>query len=88
MKKLITGLALALPFAVCAADSTPDAAFYQKAAEGGMAEADMGQVAQTKGTRPRVKDFGAMMWPITPPRTKSSKPWQRRKTSIYRRARA
>jgi hypothetical protein len=53
-----------------------------------MAEADMGQVAQTKGTRPRVKDFGAMMWPITPPRTKSSKPWQRRKTSIYRRARA
>jgi putative membrane protein len=43
-----------------AADS-PDAAFYKKAAEGGMAEVELGQLAQDKSSNASVKEFGAMM---------------------------
>jgi putative membrane protein len=61
MKRLLIGLSLALPIAGFAASPSPDASFYKKAAEGGMAEVDMGEVAQSKATNPGVKDFGAMM---------------------------
>jgi putative membrane protein len=43
-----------------AADN-PDADFYKKAAEGGMAEVEMGKLAQDKSANASVKDFGAMM---------------------------
>src|SRR5262245_42103812 len=39
----------------------PDHDFYQKAAEGGIAEVEAGKLAQLKGTSEEVRDFGAMM---------------------------
>jgi putative membrane protein len=61
MKSLFICLALALPLAVSAADSTPDLSFYKKAAEGGIAEVELGRLAQEKSSNPSVKEFGAMM---------------------------
>ena len=53
-------LALALAsFAV--AEDNPDAAFYRKAAEGGMAEVELGKLAQDKSSTASVKEFAAMM---------------------------
>lgn len=43
------------------ADDNPDAAFYKSAAEGGMAEVELGKLAQEKSSMQSVKDFGAMM---------------------------
>jgi putative membrane protein len=37
------------------------ASFLVKAANGGMTEVQLGQIAQEKGLDPKVKDFGAMM---------------------------
>jgi len=54
-------IALGLPSALVAADANPDAAFYKKAAEGGIAEVELGQLAQDKASSPNVKAFGAMM---------------------------
>jgi putative membrane protein len=42
------------------ADS-PDSSFYKSAAQGGMSEVELGQLAQEKATNPAVKKFGAMM---------------------------
>jgi putative membrane protein len=53
-------MSLALPVLVFAADN-PDASFYNKAAEGGMAEVELGKLAQDKSPTQSVKDFGAMM---------------------------
>ena len=61
MKVLLTCLAIIIPVAAMAADATPDSAFYKKAAEGGMAEVELGMLAQEKSENPAVKDFGAMM---------------------------
>jgi putative membrane protein len=63
MKKLpwiAVSVCMALPLSLVAADN-PDASFYKKAAEGGMAEVQMGQLAQDKSATQSVKDFGAMM---------------------------
>jgi len=40
---------------------SPDSSFYKNAAEGGMSEVELGQLAQQKSTNPAVKQFGAMM---------------------------
>jgi len=61
MKRFIVGFALAVPLAISAAISSPDSSFYKDAAEGGIAEVEMGNLAQQKSTNPRVKSFGAMM---------------------------
>jgi len=64
MKKLcvvIVSLAFGLPPALVAAADSPDAAFYKKAAEGGIAEVELGKLAQEKSLNQSVKDFGAMM---------------------------
>ena len=63
MKKIpliAVGVCMALPLTLFAADN-PDATFYKKAAEGGIAEVEMGQLAQNKSSTQSVKDFGAMM---------------------------
>jgi putative membrane protein len=61
MKTLLICLALSAPLAALGADSNPDATFYKKAAQGGMAEVELGMLAQKKGSDPSVKDFGGMM---------------------------
>ncbi|HEY4445873.1 MAG TPA: DUF4142 domain-containing protein [Steroidobacteraceae bacterium] len=59
MKAAFLSLALALPIVALGADA--DATFYKHAAEGGMAEVELGNLAQQKSSSQRVKDFGAMM---------------------------
>jgi putative membrane protein len=54
-------VAMALPSVLLAADANPDATFYKNAAEGGLAEVELGQLAQDKASSPDVKAFGAMM---------------------------
>lgn len=54
-------LLLAAPLMAMAADKSPDASFYKLAAEGGLAEVQLGQMAQDKGQSAAVKDFGKMM---------------------------
>jgi putative membrane protein len=63
MKKIpsiAASVCMALPLTLFAADN-PDASFYKKAAEGGIAEVQLGQLAQDKSSTQSVKDFGAMM---------------------------
>jgi len=63
--KRIHCAAIAMVLACCAsivrAEDNPDASFYKKAAEGGIAEVQMGKLAQTKTSNASVKDFGALM---------------------------
>ena len=60
MKTTLLGLAFLFGATAVLADS-PDSTFYKNAAEGGMSEVELGQLAQQKGTNPAVKEFGAMM---------------------------
>lgn len=60
MKTFIAGTAFLMASSIAMADS-PDSSFMKNAAEGGMSEVELGQLAQQKGTNPAVKDFGAMM---------------------------
>jgi putative membrane protein len=61
MKKILSGLTLLVPICVFAANSSPDESFYKQAAEGGLAEVEMGNVAQQKAENPRLREFGAIM---------------------------
>jgi putative membrane protein len=65
MKRALAVFAMAAPLAAWAplagAADSPDAAFYNKAAEGGIAEVEAGKLAQQKSSNSQVKDFGAMM---------------------------
>ncbi len=61
MKCMLALLILIGPLAAFGADSDPDATFYKKAAEGGIAEVDAGNLAQQKANKQALKDFGAMM---------------------------
>lgn len=60
MTRFAASIALMVPFVIFAADN-PDATFYNHAAEGGMSEVELGDLAQQKSNRQSVKDFGAMM---------------------------
>jgi putative membrane protein len=60
MKILLVSFAIALPLIAWAADN-PDAKFYKAAAEGGIAEVELGNLAQKKSENAGVKQFGAMM---------------------------
>jgi putative membrane protein len=60
MKFTMMGIAFLLGSSVAVAGS-PDSSFFKNAAEGGMAEVELGQLAQQKGSNPAVKEFGAMM---------------------------
>jgi putative membrane protein len=54
-------LVWALPVIAFGATSYPDSGFYKDAAEGGIAEVQLGKIAQEKSSSQSVKDFGAMM---------------------------
>jgi putative membrane protein len=54
-------MSLAFTTSITLADDNPDATFYKKAAEGGMAEVELGKLAQDKSPTASVKEFGAMM---------------------------
>jgi putative membrane protein len=56
----VIAISLTLPASLLAAEN-PDATFYQKAAEGGMAEVELGKLAQDKSPTSSVKEFGGMM---------------------------
>ena len=62
-KTLVVTLALALPLAAsaAAAGAGKDADFRTKAAQGGMAEVALGQMAANKGSDPKIKEFGQHM---------------------------
>ena len=60
MRKLLVLLMIGVPLAAFAKDN-PDESFFKNAAEAGMAEVEAGTMAQSKGTSPAVKEFGAMM---------------------------
>jgi putative membrane protein len=60
MKNAMTGLILLFAAGSALADS-PDSSFYKNAAEGGMSEVELGQLAQKKAAGSAVKEFGAMM---------------------------
>lgn len=60
MKYFAASLVLLLPIAAFSAE-IPDAKFYRDAAEGGLAEVAMGNLAQQKAQSPSVKEFGAQM---------------------------
>jgi putative membrane protein len=60
MKRAILTGAFIFVAANAWADS-PDSSFMKNAAEGGMSEIEMGQLAQEKASSPAVKSFGAMM---------------------------
>jgi putative membrane protein len=60
MKVPFTGIT-ALLLASAAVAGSPDSSFYKNAAEGGMSEVELGQLAQQKAASSSVKDFGAMM---------------------------
>jgi putative membrane protein len=60
MKRHLLVLACAMPLIAYAAD-TPDKSFYDKAAEGGIAEINDATLAAQSATDPKVKDFAAMM---------------------------
>jgi putative membrane protein len=54
-------MSLVFSASIAWADDSPDATFYKKAAEGGMAEVELGKLAQEKSAAAGVKEFGAMM---------------------------
>ena len=61
MKGVTLSFALTLPVIAFGAAPSPDSSFYKNAAEGGIAEVQLGNLAQEKSANPSVKDFGAMM---------------------------
>jgi putative membrane protein len=60
MKPLVLAFAVLLPLAASAA-SDPDHKFYKTAAEGGLAEVQLGQLAEDKASDDAIKKFGAKM---------------------------
>jgi putative membrane protein len=54
-------LCLATTASLALGDDNPDAAFYKKAAEGGLSEVALGKLAQDKSSTDSVKAFGAQM---------------------------
>lgn len=60
MKRLLIGSLFVLPLAAIAA-SGPDATFYRHAAEGGISEVQLANLALKKSQDPAVKEFAARM---------------------------
>jgi putative membrane protein len=60
MRHLAAPFVLLCPLVAFSAE-IPDVKFYRDAAEGGMAEVAMGNMAQLRAQSPSVRDFGAQM---------------------------
>lgn len=60
MKRLLLASLIILPLGAYAA-SGPDAMFYRHAAQGGLAEVDLGNLALKKSQDPTLKEFAAQM---------------------------
>ena len=61
LSKGLIGMGCVLCATLAMAADNPDGAFFKKAAEGGIAEVELGKLAQEKSSNPSVKDYGAMM---------------------------
>jgi len=61
MRWLVIALLTAVPLAAFAAGGSPDESFYKSAAEAGMGEVELGNLAAQKSSDPKVKDFAQMM---------------------------
>ena len=61
MRRMWMIAAVCFSLGAVAADDNPDAIFYRKATESGLAEIDGGGLAQQLGSTQAIKDFGAMM---------------------------
>jgi putative membrane protein len=61
MKQFAAAMILWVPAAAAFSAEIPDAKFYRDAAEGGIAEVAMGNLAQQKAESASVKEFGARM---------------------------
>ncbi|HEV2704262.1 MAG TPA: DUF4142 domain-containing protein [Steroidobacteraceae bacterium] len=60
MKRLLIASLVVLP--VCALAATdPDSNFYKHAAQGGISEVELGNLAAKKSHNPAVQEFGALM---------------------------
>ena len=67
-------LLLGLPLSALAADKSPDESFYKMAAEGGISEVELGQLAQEKSKSPGSARVRCHEWSRTiAPRMTSSK---------------
>ncbi|HZP67219.1 MAG TPA: DUF4142 domain-containing protein [Rudaea sp.] len=60
-KQVCLCIALALAGTGAYAATSPDETFAKKAAQGGMAEVAVGQIASNQGNDPKVKEFGEKM---------------------------
>jgi putative membrane protein len=60
MKRLVIVVAAAVPWLALAGGGSPDETFLQQATEAGLGEVAAGKLAQTKGSRESVRQFGAM----------------------------
>ncbi|HEY2678595.1 MAG TPA: DUF4142 domain-containing protein [Steroidobacteraceae bacterium] len=61
MKSLIVSALILVPACSVYAADSPDADFYKHAAQGGIAEVQLGDLARQKSSNMDVKQFGAMM---------------------------
>ena len=61
MGRVLASFLILVSAAVFGANSNPDADFYKRSAQGGIAEVELGNLAQQKSSNQSVKDFGAMM---------------------------
>jgi putative membrane protein len=61
MAKITWTALMALPLLAIAAENSPDEAFYKDAAEGGLAEIQLSEVAQDNCQSSAVKNYAAMM---------------------------
>ena len=64
MKRLLIGSLFVLPLAAFAANG-PDATFYRHAAEGGISEVQLANLALKKLEDPAVKEFAGRKWSTT-----------------------